>query len=214
MLAAFTVAAVLVALAELGDKTQMLTLVLASRYRGWQVLAGVTAAVLGLQLLATAFGRAVGGLVPERVLAVVTGLLFIGFGLWTLRPGPDEDAEEEADRGSRFGPILAVAAAFFLAELGDKTQVLTMSIAADPGAAARPLAFLGGWLRGPAPSGTAAFLGVWFGSTLGMVAVNSLSIVAGAAIGKRLPRRVVARVSGVVFILFGVATLMASTIRA
>ncbi len=210
MLIAYLVATAFVAVAELGDKTQMLTLVLAVRYRAWQVLLGVTVAVLALQALAVGVGATVGCLVPDTVLGVVTGVLFVGFGVWSLwsaRSGTD-DAEiaEEASRAARFGPVLGVAAAFFLAEFGDKTQLLTMSIAADPGAAARTLA-----LFTEAPSIVAGtpetLLAVWLGSTTGMLLVNGLVVLLGAAIGTRMPPRVVARVSGAVFIGFGLVTL-------
>lgn len=203
---ALAIAFVLVAVAELGDKTQLLTLVLAARYRPIHVLAGVAGAVLVLQFAATAVGSAVGNLLPRTLLGVFTGVLFVGFGLWTLRPQRDEDAEGEASRASRFGPVAGVAIAFFLAEIGDKTQVLTMTIAADPGAAARSVSLVG--LDVPAPSaGPAAFLGVWLGSALGMLLVNGLAIVVGAALGSRLPEKWVRVASGVVFILFGVAAL-------
>jgi Ca2+/H+ antiporter, TMEM165/GDT1 family len=210
MAGALIVAAVLVAVAELGDKTQMLTLLLASRYPGRQVFLGVLIAVIGLQLTATVAGRIVGTLIPERVLALITAVMFIGFGLWSLRDASSgEEADEVGVRRPGWGPVAAVAGAFFVAELGDKTQVLTMAVAADPGAAARALAPLGLEFY-VADSGPGVFLGVWIGSTLGMMAVNGLAIWAGSAVGKRLPRSVVARVSGALFILFGLLALVAS----
>jgi len=211
MLQAMVVAAVLVAIAELGDKTQMLTLVLASRYPARQVFIGVLLAVIGLQLLAVTAGTVVGDLLPERLLAWVTAVLFIGFGIWSLRDASAGVVEEDEAVAPRtgWGPVVAVATAFFLAELGDKTQVLTLAIAADPGAAARILSPFG--LEFTAPSGgIGVFLGVWVGSVIGMMLVNGLAIWAGSAIGKRLPRRVVARVSGALFILFGLLALGAS----
>ncbi|MBE0417410.1 MAG: TMEM165/GDT1 family protein [Coriobacteriia bacterium] len=210
MVEALVIAAVLVAVAELGDKTQMLTLLLASRYPGRQVFAGVLIAVLGLQLMATVAGRVVGDLIPERVLALVTAGLFIGFGIWSLRDALR--GEEEDDLGVRragWGPVAAVAGAFFIAEFGDKTQVLTLAVAADPGAAARALAPLGIEISVPS-GGLGVFLGVWIGSTLGMMLVNGAAIWAGGAISRRLPQPVVARISGVLFIVFGLFALAAS----
>jgi Ca2+/H+ antiporter, TMEM165/GDT1 family len=207
---ALIIAAVLVAVAELGDKTQMLSLLLASRYPARQVFIGVLMAVIGLQLMATAAGRAVGNLIPEPVLALVTGGLFIGFGIWSLRDATRPEENEDVDvRRAGWGPVAAVAGAFFLAELGDKTQVLTLAVAADPGAAARALAPLGIEFSVPG-AGAGVFLGVWIGSVIGMMLVNGVAIWAGSAIGKRLPRRIVARVSGVIFILFGLGALAAS----
>jgi len=207
VLEVLAIAAVLVAIAEFGDKTQMLSLVLASRYPARQVLLGVFVAVLGLQLIATTAGRVVGDLIPERVLAFVTAALFIGFGAWLLRDASRTDDGEDVEVRRGWGPVVAVAGAFFVAELGDKTQVLTLAVAADPGAAARVLAPLG--LEFVLPGGgTSVFLGVWIGSVIGMMLVNGIAILAGSAVGRRLPRTVVARVSGVIFILFGLVALV------
>ena len=207
MIQALTVAAILVAIAELGDKTQMFTLLLASRYPARQVFTGVLIAVIGLQLLATAAGTVVGDLLPGRLLAWLTAALFIGFGVWSLRDAARDDAEEGGvNQVSGWGPVGAIAAGFFLAELGDKTQVLTLAIAADPDASARVLAPLGLELGG-VTAGAGTFLGVWVGSIIGMMLVNGVAIWAGSAIGRRLPRRVVARVSGVLFIGFGLLAL-------
>ncbi|MBE0475614.1 MAG: TMEM165/GDT1 family protein [Coriobacteriia bacterium] len=165
MFHAFAVAAILVALAELGDKTQLLTLALAARYRTWQVVTGVLSAILALQLIATAAGSLVGELLPGSWLAVLTGALFIGFGIWTIRG--DGGAEEMAAARGRYGVVLTVTAAFFIAELGDKTQVLTMAIAADPGAVLRAFGTLGpaleGALGGPGAIGGAGRTGMFVG---------------------------------------------------
>ena len=209
MITVLIIAAVLVAIAEFGDKTQMLSLVLASRYPARTVLAGVGAAVLLLQLIATGAGRIVGDLIPERALALLTAALFVGFGIWTLRDASDSGEESvETVRGG-WGPAAAVAVAFFVAELGDKTQVLTLAIAADPGMAARVLAPLGIDTVAQ-PGGVATFFAVWIGSSIGMMVVNGLAILAGNVIGRRLSRRLIARISGVLFILFGLAALAAS----
>lgn len=206
MIEVLAIAAVLVAIAEFGDKTQMLSLLLASRYPARQVFLGVLIAVVGLQLLATAAGRVAGDLIPGRVLAFVTAALFIGFGIWSFRDASGADDDEDVEVRHGWGPVAAVAGAFFLAELGDKTQVLTLAVAADPGAAARVLAPLGVELVVPS-GGTGVFLGVWIGSVIGMMLVNGIAILAGSVVGRRLPRTVVARVSGVIFILFGLVAL-------
>jgi putative Ca2+/H+ antiporter (TMEM165/GDT1 family) len=158
----------------------------------------------------------VGNLIPDFWLAVITGVLFIGFGVWTLRGDKDDD-EERAP--SRFGPILTVGIAFFLAELGDKTQIMTTTIAADPAAVLRTLgsagpavsdalASLGLTANGLTPTQT--FWGVWMGSTVGMMIADGLAIVVGVVLGKRIPERLITRISGVVFILFGVLSLAAA----
>lgn len=211
MIYAFVVATILITLAELGDKTQLLALVLATRYKAWQVLVGIFGATLLIHFFSTLVGGAVGSLVPQVVLSWVAGLLFAGFGAWTLRGDSVDD--DDAPKTPRFGPIMTVAVAFFMAELGDKTQIMTMTIAADPGAALRSFGgFASSWipagLSAPRSGSTAAFWGVWMGSTVGMVIADGLAIIAGCVLGKNLPERLITRISGVVFILFGVAIIV------
>lgn len=120
MATTFLIALVLVGIAELGDKTQMLTLCLAARHGARNVLIGVTLAVTGLQLLAVASGGLVNALIPDDVMSWVTAALFVGFGIWTLLSGRGDegDVEREASRARGKGAVLSTAAAFFIAELG------------------------------------------------------------------------------------------------
>lgn len=206
----FVVATVLVALAELGDKTQMLSLVLAARYRTYQVFLGVGAAVIALQALAVVAGGAVGALLPARLVGVAAGTLFVVFGVVALRSSGDTGGEHDQDGGSgpsRLGVIAGVFGAFFLAELGDKTQLMTMSIAADPFAAGRVIPGFAGVVSAPS---TTSYIAVWLGSTLGMMLVNGVAIAVGAALGSRLSPRLIAKVSGITFIIFGIATLVSA----
>lgn len=209
---AFLIAAVLVTLAELGDKTQLLVLAFAARYRPVPVLIGVTIAVLALQLLATVVGRAAGALLPERLISIGAGLLFIGFGIWTWRDSGDDEAAEDAGPTSRFGPIVAVAAAFFVAELGDKTQLMTISIAADPAAALRTLGSIAPAVSPPDPGALGTSVGVWLGSTVGMLIADGLAIAVGAVLGQKLPEKLIRRVAAVVFVVFGLITLASAFI--
>ena len=215
MLYAFAVATILITLAELGDKTQLLALALATKYKAWQVLIGIFVATLLIHFFSTLAGGLIGTLIPQFWLRVVSGLLFVGFGVWTLRGDDDQDADE-ATAGARFGPIVTTAIAFFLAELGDKTQIMTMTIAADPTAVLRTLG-----AAGPAISGflgsmgisaksltpVEAFWGVWLGSTVGMMIADGLAIIVGVVLGKTLPERLISRIAGVLFIAFGLLYL-------
>lgn len=212
----FAVAFVLILIGELADKSQLLAISLACRYKAWQVLIGIFIATFVVHFFTTLFGQAVGGVIPPDVLPYITGALFIGFGVWTLRGDSVEDAE--ADRGrNRFGPIVATGIAFFLAELGDKTQIMTMTIAADPGTAlVTYLKSVGpavqGFIEslGMGPSGVSAagrFWGVTLGSTLGMVLADALAIGVGRLLGRNLPEKTLRVVSGVFFILFGVLAI-------
>lgn len=212
MLYAFAVATVLITLAELGDKTQLLALCLAARYRWWQVLIGIFAATLFIHLFSTLVGQAVGSLIPELWLGIITGVLFIGFGIWTLKG--DRDGGDEGSKAGRFGPVVTVAIAFFLAELGDKTQIMTMTIAADPAAVLRAFGSAGPAISGALArmgldadglTGVQSFWGVWMGSTLGMMIADGVAIIVGSVLGKRLPERLITRISGALFIVFGLA---------
>ncbi len=210
MTAAAVAAFLLVALAELGDKSQLLLVAFAARYRPLSVLAGAAIAVAALQLLAVAAGGLAGSLLPTALVAVVAGIAFIVFGVLTWR-GPSGGVAEDG-RGAvwRSGPVLTVAAAFFLAEFGDKTQLMTVSIAADPAAAFRTLGAIAAGFPAPEAGASGTLIGVWSGSTLGMLAADAVAIALGAAAGHRLPERVIRRVAAVVFIVFGVITLVSA----
>ncbi len=215
----FIVSLLLIMIGELADKSQLLALVLATRYKAWQVLAGIFLATFVVHFFTTLIGQTAGAFIPQRWLPWITGILFIGFGIWTLRGDKVEEGEEERGAG-RFGPILACAIPFFFAELGDKTQIMTLTIAADPGSAL--LVYLKGagpavqaWLEGTGMSVTALgpmarFWAVTFGSTLGMVLADAIAIGVGRLLGKNLPELLLRRISGTIFIVFGIASIAAT----
>jgi putative Ca2+/H+ antiporter (TMEM165/GDT1 family) len=200
---------VLVGLAELGDKSHLMLVGFAARHRPLKVLAGAAIAVAVLQALAVLGGGLIGAYLPQRLIAFVAGALFIVFGVIAWRSDDDEEGYGARVPG-RFGVVLTVAAALFVAELGDKTQVLTMSIAADPAAALRTLGALGAGVAPPEAGSAGTGWGVWLGSSLGFLLADAIAIGAGAVMGSRLPERGIARVSSVIFILFGLATLVAA----
>ena len=179
MLDDFLLSTIMIFLAELGDKTQLVALTLATRYNARVVLAGITVATLLVHLFSTALGNAAGGFLPQNWIQFLAGISFIGFGLWTLR-GDCLDGDE-CHNGRITSPFLLVATVFFLAELGDKTMLGTMTLAT----------------RG-------SFVGVWLGSTVGMIVSDGLAIWIGKVLGTRLPERVVKIGAAAIFFAFGV----------
>jgi putative Ca2+/H+ antiporter (TMEM165/GDT1 family) len=166
----------------MGDKTQLLAFSLASRYRRpWVVMAGILSATVLNHLLAAAAGSWISAHVPPRVMAGVLGATFVGFGLWTLRPDTlDEDA-----RPPRFGPFLTTTVLFFLAEMGDKTQLATVALAAEYRSVVR----------------------VTIGTTLGMLASDGLAVFLGERFAQRVPMAWLRRAAAALFFAFGAVSL-------
>jgi Ca2+/H+ antiporter, TMEM165/GDT1 family len=175
---------IFIALAEMGDKTQLVALAFAARFSARIVLAGVLAATLAVHLFSVALGELLGVALPTFWIAIAAGLAFIGFGIWTIRGDDLNDAA--AERSGRFGPFMTVAITFFLAELGDKTMLATVTLASQ----------------------LQDFIPVWLGSTLGMVVADALAILVGAVAGRRLPERAIKLAAAAVFIVSGVVTLL------
>ena len=172
-----------VLIAEMGDKTQLVALAYATRYSTGTVMAGVFGATLVVHLFSVMIGETASLALPVVWIKVLAGFAFIGFGIWTLRG--DELNGEEIEKKQRFSPLLTVATTFFLAELGDKTMLATVTIASQQ----------------------QSFAGVWLGSTVGMVVADGLAIIVGKVMGKKLPERGVKYGAAVIFIASGLFTL-------
>jgi putative Ca2+/H+ antiporter (TMEM165/GDT1 family) len=167
-LAALAVSFGVIFVAELGDKSQLMALTFATRFKPLPVLIGITAATAVVHLASVALGVGLGAALPTGWLALIAGLAFLGFGAWTLRGDSlTEDERRKAERTSK-SAIIAVSVAFFLAELGDKTMLATITLATRYG-----------------------WFGTWLGSTLGMVAADALAILVGRLLGRRLPERTI-----------------------
>ena len=185
MITAFLVAFGVVFVAELGDKSQLMVLTLATRFPAWRVLGAITVATALIHLISVLVGGAVAAVLPTEAITVVAGLAFIGFGIWTLRGDDDDDAESGAATSGGRSPIVAAAIAFFLAELGDKTMLASMTLAARNG-----------------------IVGTWIGATGGMVAADAIAVLVGATLGKRLPERAIRLLAAGLFLLFGVLLIV------
>lgn len=180
MWAAVVLSFAVIFVAELGDKSQLMAMTFALRYRWWVVLSGILFATTAVHLASVAVGHYLGVAIPSAAMSIVGGLAFLFFGAWTLRGDSlDEDEQSKAGRVAR-SAFLAVTSAFFLAELGDKTMLATITLAAD-----------NNWA------------GVWIGSTVGMVAADALAIVAGVVLGKHLPENAVRLGASALFFGFG-----------
>jgi putative Ca2+/H+ antiporter (TMEM165/GDT1 family) len=180
---AFLVSTIVIFVAELGDKSQLMAMTFAARFRALPVLIGITVATAIVHLASVVLGAAIGAAIPTGPISILAGLAFIGFALWTLRGDELSQSERRKATTTSKAAILAVGTAFFLAELGDKTMLATVTLAADNG-------------------GFAALTGVWAGSTIGMVAADALAIAAGRLLGRRLPERAIRYGAAAAFAIF------------
>lgn len=174
------ISTLLVAVAEIGDKTQLLALVLATRFRApWQILAGITLATLANHALAALVGQMAAELVSEQMLRWMLVASFLGMAAWVLVPDRLDDGEKV--KKSRAGPFLAATLTFFLVEMGDKTQIATVAL----GARYEALEL------------------VILGTTLGMLAANAPVVVMGHLLADRLPLKTIRAIAALLFLLLG-----------
>lgn len=185
---AILISAAAIFIAEFGDKSQLLVLALATRYPALPVIAGIVVAAAVIQGLSVTVGAALGVALPETALGLVAGVAFLGVAAWTLRGDDDEEPEpelvEHGERRSWLGVAVLVATTFVLGELGDKTMLATVGLAArqDP-------------------------IATWVGATAGMVAANLVAVLVGRGIGTRLPPRVIRIGSAALFALAGIVVI-------
>ena len=181
---AFLVSTGIVALAEIGDKTQLLAFILAAKFRKpWPIVLGILLATLANHGAAGALGTWITSMLSARTLRWILGLGFVAMAIWTLIPDKFEEGDARMDRFGVFGTTLI---AFFIAEMGDKTQIATVALAAQ----------------------YQAFYAVVAGTTLGMMIANVPAVLLGDRIAHRMPTTLVHRVAAVIFAVLGVATLL------
>ena len=180
---AFLVSTAIVALAEIGDKTQLLAFILAAKFRRpWPIVLGILVATLANHAFAAAVGTWLTTLMGPQTLRWVLGLSFIAMAVWTLIP---DKLDEDDARLPRFGVFGATLIAFFLAEMGDKTQVATVALAAQ----------------------YQALVAVVAGTTLGMMIANVPAVLLGDRIAARMPVKLVHGIAAAIFLGLGIATL-------
>jgi putative Ca2+/H+ antiporter (TMEM165/GDT1 family) len=182
---AFLISTGVVALAEIGDKTQLLAFLLAARFRKpLPIILGILAATLVNHGIAGAFGAWITGALGPEILRWVLGVSFLAIAAWTLVP--DKAGDGEAAIAGRFGVFGTTLVAFFLAEMGDKTQVATIAMAAHYDAALLVVA----------------------GTTLGMLIADVPAVFVGETLATKLPMRPIRWIAASVFAAMGVATLL------
>ncbi len=180
---AFLVSTGVVALAEIGDKTQLLALLLATKFRRpWPIVLGILVATLANHAFASALGAWLVGIIGANALRWILGLSFIAMAVWTLIP---DSAPDEKSATPRHGVFLTTAVAFFLVEMGDKTQIATVALAAQ----------------------FHSIVLVVIGTTLGMMLANVPVVFAGEALIRRVPLEVVRIVTALSFVALGVYVL-------
>lgn len=180
---AFLISTGIVALAEIGDKTQLLAFILAAKFRKpVPIIAGILVATIANHAFAGALGSWITAMVAPGTMRWVLGLSFIAMAVWTLIPDKFEEADAKLARYGVFGTTLI---AFFLAEMGDKTQVATVALAAQ----------------------YQALLAVVAGTTLGMMVANVPAVIMGDRIANRMPVRLVHTIAAGIFAVLGVMTL-------
>ncbi|MGD8557806.1 MAG: TMEM165/GDT1 family protein [Chromatiales bacterium] len=168
----------LIGLAELGDKSQLVCMTLASRYRHWPVLLGAAIAFTLLNALAVVFGAGVAAWLPERVTAAIVAILFGIFGIHALLSNDTDESEVVVEQSGR-SIFLTTLALLFVAEFGDKTQIAVAGLAGS---------------TSPAP--------VWIGASIALILVSALGIWAGRTLLQRLPMNWLHRTGGVIFLTF------------
>jgi putative Ca2+/H+ antiporter (TMEM165/GDT1 family) len=177
----------LIFLAEMGDKTQLLAMAFATQYKLKSVLMGIGIGSFLNHIIAIALGIYISSFIDTVIIQVVAGVAFVGFSIWTLKV---EDDDEKADSGKteRFGPVLTVAVAFFIGELGDKTQLTAVALAIESSSLVLTL----------------------MGTVSGMLATGILGIIVGRYIGGRIPEMTVKIIASVIFMGFGLVKLYSS----
>jgi len=180
---AFLISTGVVALAEIGDKTQLLALVLAARFRKpVPIVLGILVATLANHFLAGAAGAWIASVVGPTAMRWILGLSFVAMAIWTMIP--DEYQEDERST-ARYGVFLTTLTAFFLVEMGDKTQIATVALAARYG----------------------SLVAVVSGTTIGMLIANVPAVLLGEVAAKKLPMRLVHGIAAAIFLLLGLSVL-------
>lgn len=194
MASTFLLATTAVVLAEMGDKTQLLAMAFASRFRWQTVLWAVFAATLVNHFLAVTAGNVITQFIPMVWVKLIAAGSFIAFALWTIRGDSIDNKEQEKN----MNPFWTVAIAFFIAEMGDKTQLMTIALSAEEAVKIAGT----GWI-----TKARQIIPVWMGTTCGMMIADAIGIVIGIVLHKHIPEKLVKWVAALCFAGFGLLGL-------
>ena len=189
MLAATLLTLGVVFLAELGDRSQLITMTFALRYRWWVVLTGVTIAAFMVHGVTVSIGHILGTTLPSRPMAFASAIAFLIFAIWAWREGGAGDETVPTGQEPRFA-LLTVVSTFVLAEMSDKTSLATVTLASGHD-----------------------WTGVWIGSTLGMALADALAIGVGRLLHRRLPQKLLHAMASLLFLVFGLWMLFDSALE-
>ena len=174
-MSAFWKALFFVFISEMGDKTQIVSFSFGAQYSLFKVLSGVLLGIVVMMTLTVGLGHVAGQFLPVFWINIISGVLFIAFGIWALKEHHEHDGKEI---GTKFGPIFAIAITFFIAELGDKTVLASLAVASQEH----------------------QYFPVWLGSVLGMFLADLIAIILGRVLGKHLPEKVIRYGSAAIFV--------------
>ena len=183
----FLISTAIVALAEMGDKTQLLALLLAARFRKpLPILLAILAATLINHGLSAALGQWITTILSPEILRWILALGFIGMAIWMLIPDQLDDENESINKWQKYGVFGATFILFFLAEIGDKTQIATVALAAR----------------------FESIFWVMIGTTLGMMIANAPAVFIGNKMAEKLPVSLIHKIGALIFLIIGVSTLL------
>jgi len=185
VLDAYWASAVFIFLAELGDKTQLLGIAMAARFSVITVILGILAASFANHFFAVLVGSYLSNFINVNFISIIVAIFFILFGLWTLSAEQLEGEEKK----TYFNAFWTVAITFFLAEMGDKTQLTSISLAAK----------------------YQSFFSVWLGAVTGMLFSNLVGITIGVVLGRKIPQKTMKIIAATIFICFGFFGLIRDT---
>jgi putative Ca2+/H+ antiporter (TMEM165/GDT1 family) len=173
-----------ISIAEIGDRTQLLSLVLAARFRKpWPIVAGILCATLANHAVAAFLGQWFGSMLKPKILDIIVAISMIGMALWTLKP---DKLDDKADSSGAMGAFIATLTSFFIAEIGDKTQIATLALAA----------------------GYSNITAVVAGTTAGMLLANVPVVFLGKAFADKLPLKTIHYGASILFAVLGVTFLI------